>query len=367
MKKLFLVFLILIIFKSNAQQTNFFLVNLALQESSILNKQENQKTKELLFKKITTLTNSVNGVIIDELSDYFLVTDIYVSETKSSSAGFLPVGSYKMILKLKLVYGIGGKSFKELNFTKDYVSNTETEAIQKIINDSNFNETELQVFFDSGFQKMKNYYGQYCDKIVSNVKKYQSIGEPEKALAICLSVPSDQPCYNTLSALVKDMYTSLSYKSDYYIFLQAQDFVSKGEYENAFGILDNISIYSQFYDKSQSLSKQINDFIFNQKELQKKIELTDSEQRLKETEIGLQQKRNELQDSINLTNIEIANQKNESDKSIASIEIQTKKEMKVLDLQSRERTELIKSAGNLLSSFISRPQPPKNTNFYIIK
>ena len=81
----------------------------------------------------------------------------------------------------------------------------------------------------------------------------------------------------------------------------------------------------------------------------------------------MQQKRNELQDSINLTNIEIANQKNESDKSIASIEIQTKKEMKVLDLQSRERTELIKSAGNLLSSFISRPQPPKNTNFYIIK
>ncbi len=367
MKKLFLVFLILIIFKSNAQQTNFFLLNLALQESSILNKQENQKTKDLLFKKITTLTNSVNGVIIDELSDYFLVTDIYVSETKSSSAGFLPVGSYKMILKLKLVYRIGGKSFKELNFTKDYVSNNETEAIQKIINDFNFNETELQDFFNSGFQKMKNYYGQNCDKIVSNVKKYQSIGEPEKALAICLSVPSDQPCYNSLSALVKDMYTSLSYKSDYFIFLQAQDFVSKGEYSSAFEVLNRISIYSQFYGKSQTLSKQINDFIFNQKELQKKIELTDSEQRLKETEIDLQQKRNELQESINYANIEIANQKNESDRSIAISEIQNKKEMKVLDLQSRERTELIKSAGSLLGSFISRPQPPKNTNFYIIK
>lgn len=367
MKKLFLVFLILIIFKSNAQQTNFFLLNLALQESSILNKQENQKTKDLLFKKITTLTNRVNGVIIDELSDYFLVTDIYVSETKSSSAGFLPVGSYKMILKLKLVYRIGGKSFKELNFTKDYVSNNETEAIQKIINDFNFNETELQDFFNSGFQKMKNYYGQNCDKIVSNVKKYQSIGEPEKALAICLSVPSDQPCYNSLSALVKDMYTSLSYKSDYSIFLQAQDFVSKGEYSSAFEVLNGISIYSQFYGKSQILSKQINDFIFNQNELQKKIELTDSEQRLKESEISLQQKRNELQKSINYANIEIANQKNESDRSIALSEIQNKKEMKALDLQSRERTELIKSAGSLLGSFISRPQPPKNTNFYIIK
>ena len=367
MKKLFLAFLILISFIGSAQQTNFFLVNLALQESSILNKQENQQAKELLFKKTASLSNKVNGVLVDKLSDYLLVTDIYVSESKTSRAGFLPVGSYKVILKWKLIYGVGGMSFKELNFTKDYVANTETEAVQKIINDFNFNETELQDFFDSGFHKLKNYYSQNCDKIVSKVKKYQSTGEPEKALAICLSVPSDQPCYDSLSSLVKDMYTSLSYKSDYSIFLQAQDFVSKGEYNSAFEVLKEVSIYSQFYGKSQLLSKQINDFIFNQKELQKKIELTNSEQRLKVTEIDLQQKRNELQESINYANIEIANQKNESDRSIALSEIQNKKELKVLDLQSRERTELIKSAGSLLGSFISRPQPQKNTNFYIIK
>jgi hypothetical protein len=52
--------------------------------------------------------------------------------------------------------------------------------------------------------------------------------------------------------------------------LRAQDFVSKGDYESAFLILNEISIYSQFYTQAQSLGKQINDFIFNQKELQKK-------------------------------------------------------------------------------------------------
>jgi hypothetical protein len=41
--------------------------------------------------------------------------------------------------------------------------------------------------------------------------------------------------------------------------------------------------------------------------------------------------------------------------------------MKVLDLQYKERTELMKTAGNLLGAYISRPQAPKNTNFYIIK
>ena len=367
MKKLLIIALFSISFLGNAQQTNFFLVNLALQESSILNKIENQEEKELFYKKISSLTTSVNGVLIDDQSDYYLLTDIFASELKTSTAGFLPVGSFKIILKWKLVYGKDGKSFKEMSFIKDYVSNTEREAIQKMINDFNFNETELQDFFDSGFQKMRNFYNQNCEKIVTSAKKYQSIGEPEKALAICLSVPSDQPCFNSLSVLVNQMYTSLSYKSDYGVFLQAQDYVSRGEYKNAFEILNGISIYSQFYNKSQLLSKQINDFIFNQKELQKRIELTDSEQRLKVTEIDLQQKRNELQQSINYANIEIANHKNESDRSIALSEIQNKKDMKVMDLQSKERTQLMKTAGSLLGAYISRPAAPKNTNFYIIK
>jgi hypothetical protein len=203
--------------------------------------------------------------------------------------------------------------------------------------------------------------------VIDAAKKYQSIGEPEKALAICLSIPSDVPCFNNISSLTKDLYTSLSYKVDYSIFLKAQDFVSKGQYGDAFKTLSEISIYSQFYSNSQALSKQINDFIFNQKELQKKKELAESEQKLKETEIELQQKRNELQQSINQANVEIANQKNESDRQIAIQKQENQKQMKVMELQSQERKEMIKTAGNLLGAFISRPQPPKNTNFYIIK
>ncbi len=81
----------------------------------------------------------------------------------------------------------------------------------------------------------------------------------------------------------------------------------------------------------------------------------------------MQQKRNELQESINQTNIEISNQKNESDHQIALQQQESQKQMKAMELQSKERTEMIKTAGNLLGAYINRPQPPKNTNFYIIK
>lgn len=366
-RSLFILLLIFINQTVLAQTPSFFLVNLAIEEGSLLNKSQNSNIKELLFKKLTSISNKADGVIIDEFSDYYLVSDIYATQSQTSNAGFLPVGIYKMNLKLKLIYKTGGKTFKEFNFPKEYAVNTEAEAANLLINDFSLSDPNLNDFFSEGNKNMKKFYSDNCNLVVETAKKYKTIGEPEKALAICLSVPSDQPCYNSLSALVKQMYTSLSYKSDYGIFLQAQDFVSKGDYGNAFEALNGISIYSQFYSKSQLLSKQINDFIFNQKQLQKKRELADSEQRLRETEIALQQKRNELQESINLANIEMANQKNESDRSIALSEIQNKKEMKVLDLQSKERTELMKTAGNLLGAYISRPQAPKNTNFYIIK
>jgi hypothetical protein len=214
---------------------------------------------------------------------------------------------------------------------------------------------------------MKEFYSSNCSSLIESAKKYQSIGEPEKAIAICLSIPSDLPCYSNISSLTKELYTSLSYKSDYATFLSAQDLVSKGEYQSAFSTLNEISIYSQFYGQAQVLGKQINDFIFSQKELQKKKELAESEQKLKETEVELQQKRNELQESINQNNVEIANQKNETDRQIALQQQESQKQMKAMELQSKERTEMIKTAGNLLGAYINRPQPPKNTNFYIIK
>jgi hypothetical protein len=368
MNRLFFISLLILINQfATAQTQSFFLVKLAIEEKSLINQSQNENSKELLFKKLTNICNKVDGVIIDEFSDYYLVSDIYATQSQKSDAGFLPVGTYKMNLKLKLIYKSGGKTFTELNFSKNYVVNTDSEAVGQLINDFSFSDTDLNDFFNEGSKKMKKFYSENCNSVVESAEKYQSIGEPEKALAICLTIPTDVPCYNSIASLTKELYTSLSYKSDYAIFLQAQDFVSKGDYENAFSTLNEISIYSQFYSQAQSLGKQINDFIFNQKVLQKKKELAVSEQKLKETEIELQQKRNELQQSINQTNIEIANQKNESVRQIALQQQENQKQMKALELQSQERKEMIKTAGSLLNSYINRPQPPKNTNFYIIK
>jgi hypothetical protein len=366
-----IIFHLLILLSINnvilAQSNTFFLVNLAIEEKSVLNIEHNILIKDLLFKKLTSNCNKIDGVIIDENSDYFLVSDIYANKSQTSNSGFLPVGSYSMNLKLKLIYKTSGKAFTELNFTKDYVVNTESEAAKLLINDFAFSEIELNEFFKKGAKKMKDFYSTNCSSLVESAKKYQNIGEPEKAIAICLSIPSDVPCYSNISTLTKELYTSLSYKSDYATFLRAQDLVSKGEYESAFSILNEISIYSKFYDQAQALGKQVNDFIFSQKDLQKKKELADSEQRLKETEVELQQRRNELQESINKTNLEIASQKNESDRQIALQQQENRKQIKAMELQSQERKEMIKTAGNLLGAFITRPQPPKNTNFYIIK
>jgi hypothetical protein len=368
MKRLFFTSLLILINQiTNGQNTSFFMVNLAIEKTSLLNQEQNGNSKELLFKKLTNICNKVDGLIIDELSDYYLVSDIYATQSQTSNAGFLPVGTYKMNLKLKLIYKSGGKAFKELNFSKDYVVNTESEAAGLLINDFAFSDTDLKDFFNEGSKKMKKFFSENCNSVVESAKKYQSIGEPEKALAICLSIPADVPCYNNISGLTKELYTLLSYKSDYAIFLKAQDYVSKGNYESAFSTLNEISIYSHFYSQAQSLGKQINDFIFSQKELQKKKEIVDSQLRLKEAEVELQQKRNELQESINQTNVDIANQKNESDRQIAMQEQENQKQIKALELQSQERKEMIKTAGSLLNSYINRPQSPKNTNFYIIK
>jgi hypothetical protein len=350
-----------------AQTNNFFLVNLAIGEKSSINLNQNANIKNLLYSKLISTCNDVDGVIIDKYSDYYLLCDIYASQSNTSSAGFMPVGNYKMNLKIKLIYKNEGKSFKELNYSKEYSVNSESEAIQLLINDFSFSDSALNDFFIEGSKKMTSFFSQNCNSVIESAKKYQSTGEPEKALALCLSIPSDVPCSMNIFGLTKELYTTLSYKTDYNIFLSAQDFVSKGNYENAFSKLSEISIYSKFYTQSLELSNQINSFIFKQKELQKKIEVAESEQKLKESEIELQQKRNELQQSINQTNIEIANQKNQSDQQIAFQRGDNLRQMKSLELKSQERKEMIKTAENLLKSYINRPQPQRNTNFYIIK
>lgn len=363
----YIIILVLLSKTSIGQTTGFFLVNLAIEDKSILNQGQNSNTKDLLFNKLNHLCNNAEGVIIDGSSDYYLVSDIYSTKSKSSSAGFLPVGQHKMNLKLSLRYKTNGATFKELNFSRDYLVNTESEAAQLLVEDFSFSTYELNTFFSEGEKKMQSFYINNCSFLIKTAKKYQSIGEAEKALAICLNIPADVPCAKDITALTKGLYTAMSYKSDYSIFLRAQDLVSKGDYENAFKSIDEISIYSQFYTKAEALSKQINDFIFNQKQLQKKKELAESEQNLKDAEIQLQQKRNELQASINQTNLEIANRKHESDRQIALGRFENEKQIKSMELQSQERKEMIKIAGGLLSSYINRPQPTRNTNFYIIK
>jgi hypothetical protein len=360
-----LIFILIPIF--NYGQSNYFLLNLAIKESSILEKNEYEDLKDLYYNKITNLIENTDGLIIDSNSNYILFSDFYISESNKSNAGVLPISNCKINLTLSLRYNEKGLTFKSIFISKEITGNNQKECLLKFINQLNINSNELTDLFKEGHKNMLSFYSENCDEIIKDVKKYQTIGVPEKALAICLSIPTNNNCYYSVSNVINDLYTIISYNIDYKYIIESQDFVSKGQYENAFTTLKKISKYSKFYSQAQQISEKINDFIFTQKELQKKKELADSEQRLKESEIELQQKRNELQESINQTNIEIANQKNESDRQIAFENQENQRQLKAMELQSQERKEMIKTAGNLLNSYINRPQPKQDTNFYIIR
>jgi hypothetical protein len=348
-------------------QSNYFLFNLAINENSILEKNEYSDLKDSFYNKLTSLINNTNGLILDNNSDYILFSDFYISEFNKSNAGVFPISNCKINLTLSLRYNIDGLTFKSILISKDISGNNQKACMSKFINDLNINSDELRDLFRKGQNNMVSFYSENCGKIIDDVKKYQKIGEPEKALAICLSIPTNNNCYSSLTNTISELYTIISYNLDYKFILKAQDFVSKGQYDNAFSTLKEISKYSKFYNESQKISEKINNYIFLQKELQNKKELVNAENNLKNTEIQLQQKRNELQESINQANIMISNDKNESDRIIASQEIENKKEMKILDNESQERKEMIKTAGNLLNSYINRPQPKRDTNFYIIR
>ena len=369
MGRLFSVFSILFLLCENvsAQAEQFFLVNLALKENSLLSIQSDQELLNRYYSKLSSMCTKVDGVIVDEHSDYFLLTDVVVLKQQKSSAGFLPVLSFEIELSLNLVYQENGVVFKTLRYRGDYVSNSEKEAIENLIYNFDFAQEELKSFFAEGRKKMRSYYTSNCLSIIETAKKYQNIGEPEKALAICLAIPDDLPCYENVSVLIQNLYTSLSYKNDYQVFIKANDLVSKGDYSQAFALLSSVSIYSDFYKKSNELALQIKEYIFNQNELKKKIELAESQQKVKEAEIILQQKRNELQTSINQTNVLIQDSKNKSDQYIANQNFQNQKVLKGMELQSNERRETIRAASNLIGAYLSKPEPPRNTNFYIIK
>lgn len=367
MKKNISTLLVLLLPIINYGQSNYFLFNLAIKENSILEKNEYSDLKDSYYNKITNLVKNTDGLIIDNNSDYILFSDFYISEINKSNAGVLPISNCKINLTLSLRYNIDGLTFKSIFISKDISGNNQKACMSKFINELDINGDELTDLFRKGHNNMVSFYSENCGKIIDDVKKYQTIGEPEKALAICLSIPTNNNCYRSVTNMISELYTIISYNLDYKFILKAQDFVSKGQYENAFSTLKEISKYSKFYNESQKISEKINNYIFLQKELQNKKELVNAENNLKNTEIQLQQKRNELQESINQANIMISNDKNESDRIIASQEIENKKEMKILENESQERKEMIKTAGNLLNSYINRPQTKKDTNFYIIR
>lgn len=360
-----ILFLILPFF--NYGQSNYFLFNLAIKENSILEKSEYSDLKDSYYDKITNLIKNTDGLIIDTNSDYILFSDFYISENNKSNAGVFPISNCKINLTLSIKFKEEGLTFKSVFISKETSGNNQKDCLSKFINEMDINNEKLTDLFKKGHNNMVNFYSENCEKIITDVKKYQNIGEPEKALAICLSIPTDNNCYLSATNTISELYAIVSYNLDYKYILKAQDFVSKGQYENAFLTLKEISKYSKFYNQAQQISEKINNYIFLQKELQNKKELADAENNLKKTEIELQQKRNELQESINQTNIMIANDKNESDRIIASQELENKKELKILDNESQERKEMIKTAGNLLNSYINRPQPKQDTNFYIIR
>lgn len=366
MKKVILLSLILFSIISFGQ-SKYFLFDVGLKENSILNIPENSDLKELYFKNLIKLFSNNDGLVLDTNSNYILLSDFYVSETTKANSGYLPLVNCKINLVLSLRFKNGELGFKSLTISKEYFGNNQKDCLLKFINGINLSNYQISDFFNKARVNMVEIYNQNCNNIIMDVKKYQNIGQPEKALAICLSVPPGNNCYETTASIINDLYTIISYNLDYKNILKAEDYVSKEQYENAFISLSEISKYSKFYNQSIRISEQINNYLTLKKELQNKKDLLDSENNFKKSEIELQQKRNELQESINQTNITIANNKNESDRVIASRELENKKELKILEHETQLRKEMIKTAGNLLNSYINRPQPNQETKFYIIK
>lgn len=367
MKKNIISLFLLLLSYVNYSQSNYFLLNPVIRENSILENKEYSELKELYYFKLTNIINNTAGLIIDNNSDYILLSDFNISEFKKSNAGVLPISDCTINLTLSIRFNKEGLTFKNIFISKQIFGNNKKDCLSKFINDLNINSNELTDLFKKGHDKMVSFYSENCNNIINDVKKYQSIGEPEKALAICLSIPTNNNCYKSVTNIINDLYTIISYNLDYKYIIEAQDFVSKSQYERAFLTIKEISIYSKFYNQAQQISEKINSYIFLEKELQNRKELANAENNLKSTEIQLQQKRNELQESINQANIMIANDKNESDRFLASLELESKRELKILDNQSKERRELIKTTGNLLNTYMNRPQPKQDTNFYIIK
>ena len=217
----------------------------------------------------------------------------------------------------------------------------------------------MEVYLAGGFEKISNYYAKNCDYLVSSVKKYQSIGELDKALGLCLSLPEFVQCNIALADVIKSIYNSISYNYDYKVFLDAQKLVSQEQYYEAIELLKRISVHSSFYLQSVTASKDINMFLEKQKEMKAKRDIED-------VKLQTQQYKNELQNSINQTNIQIANEKRESDRNLLQLRLENSREIKQMEFRSKENVALYNAASSYLK-YINRSTPVRNYNYYIIR
>jgi hypothetical protein len=357
-KNVYIAFFLLLSLVGNAQNnTGFYLVNFRSEPESVLSK--STELSDLYYAKLLTIIGGTNGVILDERSDFYIASKMYVSSVNSSNAGFLPVYKCTVNLILDLKFTKNGNSFKQISFQKGYIGNSENECVKKFIEEMPITPEIMEVYLGSGFEKISNYYAKNCEYLVSSVKKYQSIGELDKALGLCLSLPEFVQCNLSLADLVKSIYKSISYNYDYKVFVDAQKLVTQERYNEALDLLKRISIYSSFYQESVTASKDINKFLEKQKELRMQKEIED-------VKLQTQQYKNELQNSINQTNIQIANEKRESDQNLLQLKLENSREIRQMELRSKENVALYNAASSYLK-YINRSSPVRNYNYYIIR
>jgi hypothetical protein len=346
MKNLVLIIILsLLLPKVNAQiSEKYFLVDFAIKEGSILTNESNKDIRDLYFNKLSSIFNKLNHVIIDNQSNYQIVSDFHIKSNKTSKAGFMTIGVYNIELTIHLINKLDNKTYKTFVQSKEYTSNTEAECVRNFINDIDIDKNTLDDFIIVGRNKMLEFYSKNCNEILNSVKKYQTVGELEKALAICATIPSDVSCFERVDTIANSLYTALSYKMDNAIFLTAQNLINNSDYETAINKLKEISIYSKFYSQAQNTSSQITSFLLLQRELDKKKELKAKETELKKAEVELQQKKNELQVGINTTNKEIANIKADAEKIIRTQEIAAEKEIKSQEIDAQIRRDELNKA-----------------------
>ena len=342
MKKVLSTYILLLyILSAYGQDGKYMLLNLGIKDESIINKSVNIEIRDIYFEKIKYNLIKTSGIILDNKSEYLILSDFKVLNRKSSNAGILPINILNIELTLSFINSKDKKYYNYMSLAKEYTCNTESEGLRMFVNDLQLDQKELNEFIYQGRKSIENYYAQNCEDIINTIKRYQTTQEYDKALAFCSFVPTDVPCFNLVDTLANALYTLVSYHIDYRIFQSAQKLVSVEQYQGAIDSLKQISINSAFYKMSLDLTENINSYIISKRSLESQQNLKLKEIDLKNSEIKLQEKKNIMQEGINSTNIEIARLKNEAESKIKSQEIYAQKEIRLKEIDANIKIEQI--------------------------